>query len=361
MDGGSSRKDALEIMLKDQNAQPCDLPLQYLREITNDFSSEQELGRGGFGVVYKGVLPNGEAVAVKTLVPMLQCQKKQFKFEVDNLMRVKHQNIVRFLGYCYETRYEYIEYNGRHVFAEKPKMLLCFEYMPNGSLDKYISEESQGLDWHKRYRIIKGICWGLYYLHNECQIKGSVVHLDLKPENRLLDGNMVPKIADFGLAKLLDEKNTQTCATTLMISRGYMAPEYLFEGIISREADIYSLGVIIIQMITGHRVNPYDNVSLCQDFVEHVVKNWRNRMEGAPSEADCEHIKSFLEIGLREEEMPAANQSKRDLGADVSSLPIRSLDDELADDLELRKAAMPLDFEMWDVDEINTVSLWSYR
>ncbi|XP_066337456.1 G-type lectin S-receptor-like serine/threonine-protein kinase At1g61370 [Miscanthus floridulus] len=298
MDGAYNRNDAIEIVLNDPSAKPCDLSLDYLRYITNGFSSERELGRGGFGVVYKGVLRNGAMVAVKNLLPTLEFQEKQFKSEIDNLMRVRNENIVRFVGYCYETQYEYIEHNGGHVFAAKPKMLLCFEYMPNGSLCKYISEESHGLDWRERYKIITGICCGLYYLHNECQIDGSVIHLDLKPANILLDDNMVPKIADFGLAKLLDDRKTHACATTFMGSRYYMAPEYIWQGVVSRQADIYSLGVIIIEIITGHRVNPLDNVSSCHDFVELAVQKWRNRLEAAPSETDCKQIKSCLEIGL---------------------------------------------------------------
>ncbi|CAN6199679.1 unnamed protein product, partial [Urochloa humidicola] len=213
MDGESSRHDNLEAVLQDQSAEPCDLRLQYLIDITDNFSSKRELGRGGFGVVYKGTLPNGTMVAVKNLVSIADVQDKQFKNEVDNLMRVRHQNIVRFVGYCYETWMKYMEYNGKHIFAEIPQKLLCFEYMPNGSLDRYISEESHGLDWDKRYKIIKGICCGLNYLHEECQSNGSIVHMDLKPANILLDDNMVPKIADFGLSRLFNDQKTRTCAT----------------------------------------------------------------------------------------------------------------------------------------------------
>ncbi|CAN6176072.1 unnamed protein product [Urochloa humidicola] len=213
MDGESSRHDNLEAVLQDHSAEPCDLRLQYLIDITDNFSSKRELGRGGFGVVYKGTLPNGTMVAVKNLVSIADVQDKQFKNEVDNLMRVRHQNIVRFVGYCYETWMKYMEYNGKHIFAEIPQKLLCFEYMPNGSLDRYISEESHGLDWDKRYKIIKGICCGLNYLHEECQSNGSIVHMDLKPANILLDDNMVPKIADFGLSRLFNDQKTRTCAT----------------------------------------------------------------------------------------------------------------------------------------------------
>ncbi|GJN38666.1 hypothetical protein PR202_gb27731 [Eleusine coracana subsp. coracana] len=270
MDDEYNIHDDLERILRDPKAEPCDIPLQYLRDITNNFSDDQKLGEGGFGVVYKGELPNGIMVAVKYLRSVSQCQEKQFKNEIDSLMTVKHKNIVQFVGYCYETQQKYTKFNGRNVFAETAKRLLCFEFMPNGSLDQYISEETCGLDWHKRYKIIKDICCGLHYLHNECQTNSSLIHLDIKPDNVLLGENMVAKIADFGLAKLFDNKKSQTFATSLVGSQGYMAPEYIFEGIISPMADIYSLGVIIIQIITGHSFGPSGIETFSGDFVEPV-------------------------------------------------------------------------------------------
>ncbi|XP_066377021.1 uncharacterized protein [Miscanthus floridulus] len=311
MDNEPFRHCDLESILKDPSAQPYDLRLQYLRDITDDFSTERELGRGGFGVVYKGMLPNGKMIAVKILVSSSEVQQKQFKNEVDNLMRVRHQNIVQFVGYCYETWMKYTDYNGKHIFAERPKRLLCFEYMPKGSLDRYISDESSGLDWPSRYKIIKGICCGLHYLHEECQNNASVIHLDLKPANILLDDNMEPKIADFGLSKFFDDQKVQTCATTIAGSHGYMAPEYIWDHIITTKADIYSLGVIIIEMITGRRIGPFGiTVTSCQDFVEpyqtlcskQVLGKWRNRFEETPGHAspelECQQIESCLQIGL---------------------------------------------------------------
>ncbi|XP_066375935.1 myosin-15-like isoform X3 [Miscanthus floridulus] len=257
------------------------------------------------------MLPNGKMIAVKNLVSSSEVQQKQFKNEVDNLMRVRHQNIVQFVGYCYETWLKYTDYNGKHIFAERPKRLLCFEYMPKGSLDRYISDESSGLDWPSRYKIIKGICCGLHYLHEECQTNASVIHLDLKPANILLDDNMEPKIADFGLSKFFDDQKVQTCATTIAGSHGYMAPEYIWDHIITTKADIYSLGVIIIEMITGRRIGPFGiTVTSCQDFVEpyqtlcskQVLGKWRNRFEETPGHAspelECQQIESCLQIGL---------------------------------------------------------------
>ncbi|RLN11750.1 hypothetical protein C2845_PM09G08290 [Panicum miliaceum] len=271
MDDVFSVHDNLETVLQDPSEEPCVIPLQCLRDITNNFSGDRELGRGGFGVVYKGVLPNEKIVAVKNLLSMSLCQERQFENEVDSLMRVRHKNIVRFVGYCCETQHKYTTYNGINVFVEMPKRLLCFEYMTSGSLDKYISEESCGLDWNECYKIIKGICGGLHYLHNECEINGSVIHLDLKPKNILLDDNMMPKIADFGLARLFSDKKTQTCATSLVGSKGYMALEYMWESIISPIADIYSLCVIIIEIITGHKYGPSGTETYCRDFVESIL------------------------------------------------------------------------------------------
>jgi len=163
-------------------------------------------------------------------------------------------------------------------------------------------DESHGLDWHKRYRIIRGICCGLNYLHEECQINGSIIHLDLKPANIMLDDYMEPKIADFGLSKLFDDQKTRTCATHPLGSLGYMALEYLFKGIITTKADIYSLGAIIIEIVAGRKISPYDTEESRIDFVDQVFKNWRNRLEASPGctyqEIYYQQIKTCLEIGL---------------------------------------------------------------
>ncbi|CAN6333973.1 unnamed protein product, partial [Urochloa humidicola] len=300
LNGASSRHGNLEVVLQDQSEVPCDLRLQYLIDITDNFSSRREVGRGGFGVVYKGMLRNGAVVAVKNLVSMADIEDKLFKNEIDNLMRVRHLNIVRFVGYCYETRMKYIEHNGKHIFAENPNRLLCFEYVPNGSLDRYISEESHGLDWHKRYKIIRGICCGLSYLHEGCQINCSIIHLDLKPANILLDDNMVPKIADFGLSRLFNDQKTRTCATLPFGSLGYMAPEYIFQGTITTKADIYSLGVIIIEIVAGRKISPYDTGESRTDFVELVFGNWRNRLECLEIGLSCVKFDPGERLSIRE-------------------------------------------------------------
>jgi serine/threonine protein kinase len=133
---------------------------------------------------------------------------KQFQREVKCLMRVKHKNVVRFLGYCFDTQGNMQMYNGSHIMAEVQERLLCFEYIPKGSLDKYIIDAY--LDWGTCYKIIKEICEGLHYLH-----ENGIVHLDLKPANILLDDDMVPKITDFGLSRCFDEDQSRDITKTI--------------------------------------------------------------------------------------------------------------------------------------------------
>ncbi|KAM3206303.1 hypothetical protein ACQJBY_061783 [Aegilops geniculata] len=197
-DGQSTELDALEKVLLDETADPVDLPFSLLRSITGNFSEAQEIGRGGFGAVYKGVLPSGRTIAVKKLFERFEILDKNFACEITCLVGVKHKNTVRFLGYCSETQHVMRLYEGRLVWADVRQRLLCFEYLPKGCLADYLSDASCRLQWTTRYEIIKGICEGVHYLHQR-----RIIHMDLKPPNVLLDDNMVPRIADFGLSRRL--------------------------------------------------------------------------------------------------------------------------------------------------------------
>ncbi|XBI42124.1 hypothetical protein VPH35_126489 [Triticum aestivum] len=277
-----SLRDELEKKLQDSDATPMCLRLEFLRAITCDFSTESELGRGGYGVVYKGVLRSGKIIAVKKLFE-LHLKEENFQNEVSYLMGIKHRNIVQFVGYCAESHWEAIEKpsgSKKHIFAEVPKRLLCFEYVSNKGLDKHIYERSLDLKWNMRYEIIKGICNGLRFLHDECRI----IHLDLKPENILMDSNMTPKIADFGLSRIFGEQQSHIVTDNHAGTRGYMAPEYLIHGVITKKADIFSLGIIIIEIITGQREYPYFDLdssknaaTSCQHFKEKVLRSWRSK------------------------------------------------------------------------------------
>jgi len=255
MDAEPSRHDKLESIFEGASSESRTLPLEYLRNITNDFSKELllVLGEGGFGKVYKGLKENGETIAVKRLSPSIP-EVSQFENEAHHLMKLNHPNIVPLVAYCFESKIVYVEQEGRYFWAEKPERLLCLEYMPNGSLHDYLSDESCGLDWDRHYKIIKGICFGLHYLHEEWNPKTPIIHMDLKPANILLDVNMVPKIADFGLSRMFGEEQIRTCTTNRFGTLGYMAPEYINRGTITKELDIFSLGVIIIEIVTGLKI-----------------------------------------------------------------------------------------------------------
>ncbi|CAN6371580.1 unnamed protein product, partial [Urochloa humidicola] len=157
----------------------------------------------------QGVTKNGGDVAVKMLHDVNpDLDDKQFQNEFCNLTMLRHKNIVQVLGYCYETEQIPTKYNGIIVLAEKTYRVLCFEYLDNGSLQKHLSDEFHGLDWNTRYKIIKGTCEGLKYIHEE--LKEPLYHLDLKPDNILLDKDMVPKIADFGLSRIFGKELART-------------------------------------------------------------------------------------------------------------------------------------------------------
>jgi len=179
-----------------------DVSFQFLREITDGFSENRILGEGAFGVVYKGVTKNGDDVAVKKLkLRDVNLDFKQFQNEFYNLTKLKHQNVVQILGYCYEIEKKpFIMPDGSKVFVDETHIALCFEYLHNGSLKKRLCDDFYELDWHTRFKIIKKICEDLKYIHDE--LEEPIYHLDLKPDNILLDKDMVPKIADFGLSRI---------------------------------------------------------------------------------------------------------------------------------------------------------------
>jgi len=181
-------------------------PYKFLKEITGGFSDECLLGSGTYGKVYKGKDKDGQEIAVKLLKSM-DLDGNEFARELNNLTKLKHPNIVRLVGFCDEEEKVVTDYNGKNIIATKMHRALCLECLNNGSLQKHLSDEHHVFDWQKRYKIIKGVCMGLKYLHEE--LESPVHHLDLKPDNILLDSNMEPKIADFGLSRLLGEKNQQ--------------------------------------------------------------------------------------------------------------------------------------------------------
>ncbi|WVZ53926.1 hypothetical protein U9M48_004812, partial [Paspalum notatum var. saurae] len=265
----------------------CSSLLVYFRDVTDNFSSDREIGRGGFGVVYKGVdAQSGAVTAVKKLRPISGAQDKQFKNEANILARVDHHNIVKLIGYCDEMQ----------------EKLLCYEYLPKGSLDSIIYDEPCGLEWRDRYKIVVGICQGLYYLHEGLD-NTPIIHMDLKPSNILLDDRMEPKIADFGLSRLFGEEQSLTCTENLMGSIGYMAPEYWNRGEISTKSDIYSLGILILEIVTGKKNHQVMGNKSGEHFIEDVRKVWTHMSQKASKNlslgSDClQQVHRCIEIGL---------------------------------------------------------------
>nr|XP_043613601.1 G-type lectin S-receptor-like serine/threonine-protein kinase At2g19130 [Erigeron canadensis] len=202
-----------------------------LQTATKNFTDK--LGGGGFGSVFKGTLPDSSVVAVKKLESVSQGEK-QFRTEVSTIGTIQHVNLVRLRGFC----------------SEGNSKLLVYDYMPNGSLDAHLFGTEKLLDWKTRYQIALGISRGLVYLHEKC--RDCIIHCDIKPENILLDGELCPKVADFGLAKLLG-RDFSRVLTTMRGTRGYLAPEWLSGVPITTKADVYSYGMMIFEFISGTR------------------------------------------------------------------------------------------------------------
>ncbi|XP_071675817.1 uncharacterized protein [Lolium perenne] len=210
-------------------------------------------------------------------------------------LHLHHKNVVRLVSYCNETKGEYVQFNGKLVVAEKIWRVLCFEYMCKGSLDKFIFDEANERNWSTRYAIINGICQGLEYLHEK--LNPPMYHLDLKPANILLDESMSPKIADFGLSRLFIEQRTKQTNSSLG-TRGYIPPEYIDAGLISIKFDIFSLGVVIIKMMTGQDgyFRPAEISS--QQFADDVHTDWMNRLQGMSMNVYSIQVRRCIEIAL---------------------------------------------------------------
>uniref|UniRef100_A0A0E0IZK9 Beta'-coat protein n=1 Tax=Oryza nivara TaxID=4536 RepID=A0A0E0IZK9_ORYNI len=281
---------------------PTNVTYELLEEITDGFSEERKLGEGGYGTVYKGEHKNGDKIAVKILHDTQDFDGKKLQNEFGNLMIVNHPNIVQLVGYCYEIKHTHGQVKGRPVLVATIHRALCFEYMPRGSLENYLSDKVDGLDWPIRYKIIKGTCEGLKHLHVE--MKPPIYHLDLKPANILLDNNMVPKIADFGLSRFITEDKTMT-TKTLVGTITYLPREYIERKEISNKLDIFSLGVVMLEIIAGPGpTGRFRSTEIpSQEFTDQVLGNWKTRLEtgrnGSLLEAYCQQVKTCTEIALK--------------------------------------------------------------
>ncbi|KAK9266987.1 hypothetical protein L1049_003435 [Liquidambar formosana] len=234
-----SMDDTIEEFLQSQNNL---MPIRYsfsdIRKMTRGL--KEKLGEGGYGSVYKGKLRSGQLVAVKMLGKS-KSNGQDFINEVATIGRIHHVNVVQLIGFC----------------SEGSKRALVYDFMTNGSLDKFIFAEGESslfLSWERTHEIALGVAQGIEYLHRGCDMQ--ILHFDIKPHNILLDGNFIPKISDFGLAKLYPMDDNTLSLTAARGTIGYMAPELIYKNIggISYKADVYSFGKLLLEM-AGKRKN----------------------------------------------------------------------------------------------------------
>jgi hypothetical protein len=269
-----------------------------LYHATDGFKDRQLLGEGGFGRVYKGVLrPSMLEVAVKRVSHESRQGMKEFVAEITSIGRIRHRNLVQLLGYC----------------RRKGELLLVYDYMPNGSLDKYLYKDDDGdkskLSWAQRLHILKGVASGLHYLHERWE--KVVIHRDVKASNVLLDRDMNGQLGDFGLARLYDHGDDGQCQTTHVVgTMGYLSPELMRTGKASPLTDVFSFGVLLLELTCGQK--PIKENAQGGGgggggravLVDWVLRHWRNgslletvdgRLHG---EYDVEEAALVLKLGL---------------------------------------------------------------
>ncbi|GMP33034.1 hypothetical protein CsSME_00006531 [Camellia sinensis var. sinensis] len=243
--------------------------LQTLQIATNFFSEMNKLGHGGFGPVYRGFMPNGQEVAVKKLSMNSRQGLREFTNEVRLLLKIQHKNLVTLLGCC----------------ADGPEKMLIYEYLPNKSLDY----------------VLFGIARGLLYLHEEAPER--IIHRDIKASNILLDEELNPKISDFGLARLFPGDETHAQTSRISGTHGYMAPEYAMHGYLSVKADVFSFGILVLEIVSGRKNH---DRALGGEKTELLSYTWTLFQEGKalelvdPSLAECnpEQATMCIQIGL---------------------------------------------------------------
>ncbi|XP_044496996.1 G-type lectin S-receptor-like serine/threonine-protein kinase At4g27290 isoform X2 [Mangifera indica] len=259
--GGNQTDNPISISMSKEQEDNIDLPLVELATIeaaTNFFSDANKIGRGGFGPVYKGELQSGQEIAVKRLAENSGQGLKEFKNEVILISKLQHRNLVRLLGCC----------------IQQEERMLIYEYMPNGSLDSFIFDESRRhlLNWQKRVDITVGIARGLLYLHRDSRLR--IIHRDLKASNVLLDHEMNPKISDFGMARMFGADQTEANTTRVVGTYGYMPPEYAIDGHFSLKSDVFSFGVILLETVSGKKNRGFFHSDHKLNLLGHAWKLW---------------------------------------------------------------------------------------
>ncbi|THU61759.1 hypothetical protein C4D60_Mb07t26680 [Musa balbisiana] len=300
-------------------AKDLDLPLFDLGTVayaTGNFSMENKLGEGGFGPVYKGKLEDEQDIAVKRLSKTSVQGLDEFMNEVVLIAKLQHRNLVRLLGCCIEGE----------------ERMLIYEYMPNGSLDSFVFDKAKGwlLNWPTRYSIIVGIARGLLYLHQDSRLR--IIHRDLKASNILLDMHMNPKISDFGMARIFGGDETEVNTKRVVGTYGYMSPEYAMDGIFSVKSDVFSFGVLVLEIISGKKNRGIYDSSRSLNLLGYTWSLWREGKgldlvdEAIGDSYPRAEVLRCMKVGLlcvqeRPEDRPTMSSVLFMLGSDSALLP----------------------------------------
>ncbi|KAJ1379175.1 S-locus, receptor kinase [Sesbania bispinosa] len=311
----STNKESSE----EKNMDDLELPMFDFNTITmatNNFSEANKLGRGGFGSVYRGRLMEGQEIAVKRLAKNSGQGIEEFKNEVKLIVKLQHRNLVRIFGCC----------------IEKGEKLLVYEYMENKSLDSILFDKAKKplLDWKTRFNIICGIARGLLYLHHDSRLK--IIHRDLKASNILLDCDMNPKISDFGIARIFGTNQTEANTLRVVGTYGYMSPEYAMDGNFSMKSDVFSFGVIMLEIISGKRNRGFYYSNDDMNLLRNAWGQWRKGKpldlidssigdSYSPSEViRCIHV-GLLCVQERAEDRPTMSSVILMLSSETASMP----------------------------------------
>ncbi|KAK9706589.1 hypothetical protein RND81_07G137400 [Saponaria officinalis] len=305
------------------NADDLELPIFDLYSMvvaTNNFSEANLLGQGGFGRVYKGVMQDGEEVAVKRLSKESGQGCEEFKNEVRLIAKLQHRNLVRLFGCCVET----------------DEKMLVYEYLKNRSLDSILfhKERKSMLNWQTRFNIICGIARGLLYLHQDSRYR--IIHRDLKASNVLLDADMNPKISDFGMARIFGGDETEGNTRRVVGTYGYMAPEYAMDGLFSIKSDVFSFGVLVLEIITGTKNRGFYNADQELNLLGYSWKQWREGKgvelvdKSIGEEYSIHEVLRCLQVGLlcvqeRPEDRPTMGSVVLMLSSESTSLALPKL------------------------------------
>ncbi|THG21874.1 hypothetical protein TEA_021214 [Camellia sinensis var. sinensis] len=257
-------------------------------ETTDNFSDSNKLGQGGFGPVYKGQLPDGKEVAMKRLSSVSEQGLDEFTNQVLLILKLQHKNLVRLLGFC----------------IDGDEKFLIYEYMPNGNLDVFLLDPRKRaqMNWIRSLNIINGITRGMLYLHEDSWLR--IIHRDLKPSNVLLDSEMNPNILDFGMERIFGGSDDATNTARIVGTYGYMAPELAMEGLYFVKSDVFSFGVLLIEIITGRRNATFHLTNCVPSLIAFVWQLW-NEGKGLEmidpllmKSCDLDEFVRYMHIGL---------------------------------------------------------------